>query len=303
MFLDELTTFFANLLVKQEYTEPINIKVKFAEGTWYGIELTKGVGKNKGSVDGHEYFVCENKQGNNGLFVRIQRIRCRLNNHNKHLSLTNAYGNIMEEVYKPKLSCFLQKQPSFTRSRSAERKPGPREISRNTEYKGIDDDNPELQTSLHGQQNNSFLEDRPLSPMSVSRGVLAKYKKERERENFVMLLFALKIKNKKKKKEGPLEIGRSNYEGIKYEEPPQNRKRSFLEERPLTRSRSCTFKGNELDRISKKTGPRSHSKSKTTQNSPHPRHDKKRLSVTRSHGYVCISLFYLYYAYLIFLFD
>ncbi len=44
----------------------------FAEGIWVGIEfLSRALGKNDGSVNGHTYFQCK---PNHGLFVRPNRI-------------------------------------------------------------------------------------------------------------------------------------------------------------------------------------------------------------------------------------
>jgi dynactin complex subunit len=44
----------------------------FAEGIWIGIEfLSRSLGKNDGSVNGHAYFQCKQ---NHGLFIRPNRI-------------------------------------------------------------------------------------------------------------------------------------------------------------------------------------------------------------------------------------
>jgi tubulin-folding cofactor B len=44
----------------------------FAEGIWVGIEfLSRALGKNDGSVNGHTYFQCK---PNYGLFIRPNRI-------------------------------------------------------------------------------------------------------------------------------------------------------------------------------------------------------------------------------------
>jgi hypothetical protein len=44
----------------------------FAEGIWVGIEfLSRALGKNDGSVNGHTYFQCK---PNHGLFIRPNRI-------------------------------------------------------------------------------------------------------------------------------------------------------------------------------------------------------------------------------------
>jgi len=40
-----------------------NGKVHFKPGTWIGVEYDEPVGKNNGSVDGTEYFVCKDKYG------------------------------------------------------------------------------------------------------------------------------------------------------------------------------------------------------------------------------------------------
>ena len=50
----------------------IRIQVYFARGEWVGVELDKTVGKNNGSVNGVEYFVCA---PNAGVFVRPQRVK------------------------------------------------------------------------------------------------------------------------------------------------------------------------------------------------------------------------------------
>ncbi|XP_074600612.1 CAP-Gly domain-containing linker protein 4-like [Brevipalpus obovatus] len=44
---------------------------QFASGTWYGIELSKPIGRNDGSVNGVRYFECK---PNHGLFVQPNRI-------------------------------------------------------------------------------------------------------------------------------------------------------------------------------------------------------------------------------------
>jgi dynactin complex subunit len=44
----------------------------FAEGIWIGIEfISRSLGKNDGSVDGHVYFQCKQ---NHGLFIRPNRL-------------------------------------------------------------------------------------------------------------------------------------------------------------------------------------------------------------------------------------
>ena len=44
---------------------------EFAPGKWIGVELDAPVGKNNGSVQGKEYFQCEE---NHGMFVRAAQI-------------------------------------------------------------------------------------------------------------------------------------------------------------------------------------------------------------------------------------
>ena len=44
---------------------------RFAAGVWVGVELTRGTGKNDGSVDGERYFQCEAKHG---LFLRPSQL-------------------------------------------------------------------------------------------------------------------------------------------------------------------------------------------------------------------------------------
>ncbi|CCG23084.1 Nip100 p150 subunit of dynactin [Candida orthopsilosis Co 90-125] len=43
---------------------------KFAPGTWFGVELSRPVGKNDGSVQGVPYFQCSKKNGLYGVFVK-----------------------------------------------------------------------------------------------------------------------------------------------------------------------------------------------------------------------------------------
>lgn len=43
---------------------------KFASGTWFGVELSRPVGKNDGSVQGVPYFQCQKKNGLYGVFVK-----------------------------------------------------------------------------------------------------------------------------------------------------------------------------------------------------------------------------------------
>ena len=44
----------------------------FAEGIWIGIEfVSRSLGKNDGSVNGHMYFQCK---PNHGLFIRPNRL-------------------------------------------------------------------------------------------------------------------------------------------------------------------------------------------------------------------------------------
>lgn len=40
-------------------------------GPWIGVELDEPTGKNDGSVEGKQYFSCENKRG---VFVRAERV-------------------------------------------------------------------------------------------------------------------------------------------------------------------------------------------------------------------------------------
>lgn len=43
---------------------------KFAPGTWFGVELSRPVGKNDGSIQGVPYFQCLKKNGLYGVFVK-----------------------------------------------------------------------------------------------------------------------------------------------------------------------------------------------------------------------------------------
>lgn len=61
---------------------------KFAEGTWYGIELDDCVGKNDGSVQGVRYFTLSKTQGNYGLFTQLENLRKM--DENDNLRLENA---------------------------------------------------------------------------------------------------------------------------------------------------------------------------------------------------------------------
>ncbi|OTF78851.1 hypothetical protein BLA29_003141 [Euroglyphus maynei] len=47
---------------------------KFAPGIWYGIELTRPIGKNDGSVQGVRYFTCKQRFGIFVSFARIARV-------------------------------------------------------------------------------------------------------------------------------------------------------------------------------------------------------------------------------------
>ncbi|KAL5963164.1 CAP-Gly domain-containing linker protein 3 [Taenia solium] len=48
-------------------------ETQFAPGIWYGVELSKAVGKNDGSVEGVRYFACEPKHGVFAPALRLQR--------------------------------------------------------------------------------------------------------------------------------------------------------------------------------------------------------------------------------------
>ena len=48
-------------------------ETQFAPGIWYGVELSKAVGKNDGSVDGVRYFTCEPKHGVFAPAPRLQK--------------------------------------------------------------------------------------------------------------------------------------------------------------------------------------------------------------------------------------
>lgn len=49
--------------------------VDFADGTWVGLDLKSGNGKNDGSVQGKRYFTCK---PNHGIFVRPKKIQKRV---------------------------------------------------------------------------------------------------------------------------------------------------------------------------------------------------------------------------------
>lgn len=44
----------------------------FAPGKWFGVELDDPVGKNSGSVNSKQYFIC---RPNHGVFVRGSQIK------------------------------------------------------------------------------------------------------------------------------------------------------------------------------------------------------------------------------------
>ncbi|VUZ55936.1 unnamed protein product [Hymenolepis diminuta] len=48
-------------------------ETQFAPGIWYGVELSKAVGKNDGSVEGVRYFTCEPKHGVFAPASRLQK--------------------------------------------------------------------------------------------------------------------------------------------------------------------------------------------------------------------------------------
>ncbi|VDO00213.1 unnamed protein product [Rodentolepis nana] len=49
-------------------------ETQFAPGLWYGVELSKAVGKNDGSVEGVRYFTCEPKHGVFAPASRLQKL-------------------------------------------------------------------------------------------------------------------------------------------------------------------------------------------------------------------------------------
>ncbi|XP_027205610.2 CAP-Gly domain-containing linker protein 4-like [Dermatophagoides pteronyssinus] len=55
---------------------------KFAPGIWYGIELTRPIGKNDGSVQGVRYFTCKQRFGIFVSFARIARVMSSSNSKN-----------------------------------------------------------------------------------------------------------------------------------------------------------------------------------------------------------------------------
>jgi len=69
--------FFNNFLLLYKSTFPLAIvrfigTTLFADGIWIGIEfLSRSLGKNDGSVNGHTYFQCKPSYG---LFIRPNRL-------------------------------------------------------------------------------------------------------------------------------------------------------------------------------------------------------------------------------------
>eukprot|EP00040_Diaphanoeca_grandis_P044377 m.12113 g.12113 ORF g.12113 m.12113 type:complete len:628 (-) comp9151_c0_seq1:182-2065(-) len=105
----------------------------FASGVWYGIEMDDPqLGKNDGSIDGVQYFECENSdQG--GLFVRRGRLSesCRtrdtLDIPVRRVSETNNTSNIKNSVGQQG-AAPLRKARSFNRRSRVKSSVDPREI-------------------------------------------------------------------------------------------------------------------------------------------------------------------------------
>ncbi|VDM32272.1 unnamed protein product [Hydatigera taeniaeformis] len=74
-------------------------ETQFAPGIWYGVELSKAVGKNDGSVEGVRYFTCEPKHGVFAPAQRLQRLPPR--NRSSILASNNDMSQSVHADFLP----------------------------------------------------------------------------------------------------------------------------------------------------------------------------------------------------------
>ncbi|KAH9277604.1 CAP-Gly domain-containing linker protein 4 [Echinococcus granulosus] len=74
-------------------------ETQFAPGIWYGVELSKAVGKNDGSVEGVRYFTCESKHGVFAPALRLQRLPPR--NRSSDLASNNDMSQSVHADFLP----------------------------------------------------------------------------------------------------------------------------------------------------------------------------------------------------------
>ncbi|XP_053208559.1 CAP-Gly domain-containing linker protein 3-like isoform X2 [Panonychus citri] len=92
-------------------------ETSFASGIWYGIELSKAIGKNDGSVEGVKYFDCKPLHG---LFVPPGRILRVTKNMNHSLSSNNNNNNHYQSTPNDKtIADDESSECSLTLSRSS----------------------------------------------------------------------------------------------------------------------------------------------------------------------------------------
>ncbi|XP_046908668.2 CAP-Gly domain-containing linker protein 3 [Dermatophagoides farinae] len=63
---------------------------KFAPGIWYGVELTRPIGKNDGSVQGVRYFTCKQRYGIFVSFARIAKVMSSSNSKNSPAQIRSS---------------------------------------------------------------------------------------------------------------------------------------------------------------------------------------------------------------------
>ena len=134
-------------------------QTEFADGCFYGIELTEGIGDCDGSIDDVQYFECK---PNEGVFVKrklLRRIKPknkqkrktkshkdkkqkkRKKQHVKHTKSLSTLGGVdISSVYgdRPRAYSATKRKDDdyYRRMRESMKKAGPREIGR-MKYKGI----------------------------------------------------------------------------------------------------------------------------------------------------------------------
>ncbi|VDD75009.1 unnamed protein product [Mesocestoides corti] len=96
-------------------------ETQFAPGVWYGVELSKAVGKNDGSVDGVRYFTCEPKHGVFAPVLRLQKLPSRnrpASNDNLDMS-QSVHADFLRDWSSSCAKCPMTPESGHRRSPSA----------------------------------------------------------------------------------------------------------------------------------------------------------------------------------------
>ncbi|KAM7533235.1 hypothetical protein Aperf_G00000119913 [Anoplocephala perfoliata] len=88
-------------------------ETQFAPGIWYGVELSKAVGKNDGSVEGVRYFTCEPKHGVFAPASRLQKLPPR--NKSALLAASNDMSQSVHADFLPDCQRRRPATPEYPR--------------------------------------------------------------------------------------------------------------------------------------------------------------------------------------------